>query len=54
MVRPYKAPDVVAQGLIKALSTGQFHLLPDRFAKEVGIAYQSFAKNVVEAKGNLG
>lgn len=46
-------PDVVAQGLIKALSTGQFHLFPDRLANEVGTAYQSFAKNVVEAENHL-
>lgn len=41
-------PSVVADGIVSALAAGEFHLFPDKFAKQVWEGYQSFAKNVVE------
>lgn len=42
-------PSLVAEGIIAALASGDFHLFPDSMARQVGEAYQSFAANVVEA-----
>ena len=42
------SPQVVAEGIVKSLASGQFHLFPDSMAKEFESAYQSFAVNVVE------
>jgi NAD(P)-dependent dehydrogenase (short-subunit alcohol dehydrogenase family) len=39
----------VAEGIVKSLKAGHFHLFPDSMAQEVGSAYQSFAENIVEA-----
>jgi len=41
---------VVGEGIIRALKAGDFHLFPDTLAKEMGAAYESFAKAVVEAE----
>lgn len=43
-----ESPTLVADGIIAALKTGEFHVFPDTMAKQIGGAYQSFAKNVVE------
>ena len=40
---------VVSEGIITALKNGEFHLFPDSMAKMIGTAYESFAKNIVEA-----
>ncbi|MGF1498787.1 MAG: SDR family oxidoreductase [Elainellaceae cyanobacterium] len=42
-------PSLVAEGIIEALKAGEFHVFPDTMAKQIGDAYSSFAKNVVEA-----
>ncbi len=42
------SPEMVADGIVKALKDGHFHLFPDTMAKQVGAAYQSFAENIVE------
>jgi short-subunit dehydrogenase len=42
-------PEVVAEGIIKALKNGQFHLFPDQMADKVGQAYHTFARDIVEA-----
>lgn len=42
-------PTLVAKAMIDALKAGEFHVFPDTMAKQIGGAYQSFAKNVVEA-----
>ncbi len=42
-------PSLVPEAMIAALKEGEFHVFPDSMAKQVGGAYQSFAKNVVEA-----
>ncbi|MFI4849832.1 MAG: SDR family oxidoreductase [Gimesia chilikensis] len=41
-------PELVADGVVAALQAGEFHVFPDSLAKDMGAAYESFAKNVVE------
>jgi len=41
---------VVAEGIVKALAAGEFHLFPDSMARDFGGAYQSYAENVIEAQ----
>lgn len=45
-----ESPSLVADGIVEALRAGEFHLFPDSTAKEIGMAYQSFAENVIEAE----
>ncbi|MGF1579279.1 MAG: SDR family oxidoreductase [Gemmataceae bacterium] len=40
---------LVPEAMIAALKAGEFHVFPDSMAKQIGEAYASFAKNVVEA-----
>ncbi|MDJ0693413.1 SDR family oxidoreductase [Mastigocoleus sp. MO_188.B34] len=47
-------PTLVAEGIIKALENGDFHVFPGSMAKQIGSAYQSFAANVVEANMSEG
>ncbi|MDJ0615927.1 MAG: SDR family oxidoreductase [Calothrix sp. MO_192.B10] len=47
-------PTLVAEGIIKALENGDFHVFPGSMAKQIGGAYQSFAKNVVEVNMSEG
>jgi len=42
-------PAMVGEAIVAALQSGDFHVFPDTMAKQVGAAYESFAKNVVEA-----
>lgn len=42
-------PSVVAEGIVAALAAGDFHLFPDKMAKDLGSAYASFAENVIDA-----
>lgn len=46
-------PEDVANELIQALQSGEFHAFPDPRAKEVGDAYASFAKAVVESDESM-
>ena len=43
------SPDVVADAVVEAIANEKFHVFPDDMAKQIGGAYDSFAKNVVEA-----
>lgn len=43
-------PELVADALVAALKTGEFHVYSDTMAKEMGAAYQSFAENVIEVE----
>lgn len=43
-------PSVVADGILEALSSGEFHVFPDKMAKEFWQAYEGFARNVIEAE----
>jgi NAD(P)-dependent dehydrogenase (short-subunit alcohol dehydrogenase family) len=43
-------PELVGESIVDALKAGEFHAFPDSMAKQIGGAYESFAKNVVEAE----
>ena len=43
-------PSIVAEGIIKALKAGEFHLFPDSLAEKVGERYASYAESVIEQK----
>ncbi|OUR64617.1 short-chain dehydrogenase [Methylophaga sp. 42_25_T18] len=40
---------VVSEGIVKALSAGDFHLFPDTMAQQFWAAYQGYAAGIVEA-----
>ena len=40
---------VVAEGIVKALKAGDFHLFPDTMAKQFEAAYKSYATSFIEA-----
>ncbi|MGB0714751.1 MAG: SDR family oxidoreductase [Phycisphaerae bacterium] len=42
-------PSLVADAIIEAFKSGEFHVWPDRMAKQIGTAYEGFAKGVVES-----
>ncbi|TWU00078.1 (S)-1-Phenylethanol dehydrogenase [Botrimarina colliarenosi] len=42
-------PLVVAEGIVAALAAGDFHLFPDKMAKQFGEAYAGFAAGVIDA-----
>ncbi|MCO6047413.1 SDR family oxidoreductase [Aeoliella sp. ICT_H6.2] len=41
-------PTLVGEGIIAALSTGDYHLFPDSMAKDLEAKYASFAQSVIE------
>lgn len=43
-------PSVVAEAIVAALKSGDFHVFPDTMAKEFWAAYQGFAEAVIEAE----
>lgn len=43
-------PSLVADAILAAFQSGDFHVWPDSMAKQVGGAYQSFSDNVVTAE----
>jgi NAD(P)-dependent dehydrogenase (short-subunit alcohol dehydrogenase family) len=47
-------PALVPEGIIAALQADDFHVFPDSMAKQIGNAYSSFAKNVVEVQMTEG
>ncbi|MBX3425239.1 MAG: SDR family oxidoreductase [Pirellulales bacterium] len=47
-------PSVVAESIVAALAAGEFHAFPDAMARQMGQAYEGFARNVVEAEGEEG
>jgi short-subunit dehydrogenase len=42
-------PSVVSEGIVAALNAGDFHLFPDRMAKDFEKAYHNFAESIIEA-----
>ena len=42
-------PHVVSEGIVEALREGNFHLFPDRMAKDFEKAYHNFAEGIIEA-----
>jgi NAD(P)-dependent dehydrogenase (short-subunit alcohol dehydrogenase family) len=49
MLEIAEPPRVVADNIVAALNSGDFHVFPDRMAREIKEAYQSFAENTIEA-----
>ncbi|MEZ6070626.1 MAG: SDR family oxidoreductase [Pirellulales bacterium] len=47
-------PKLVADAIVAALASGEFHVFPDTLARQIGGAYASFAENVVLADFNEG
>lgn len=47
-------PTLVAEAIIEALENGDFHVYAGSMAKQIGNAYQSYAKNVVEVNMSEG
>jgi short-subunit dehydrogenase len=45
---------LVADGIVAALAAGEFHVFPDRMARNFWSAYQDFAGAVVEAEVSEG
>ncbi|MBI1321500.1 MAG: SDR family NAD(P)-dependent oxidoreductase [Candidatus Hydrogenedens sp.] len=45
---------LVGDAIIEAFRTGAFHVFPDTMAKQLGGAYASFAKNVIESEAGEG
>jgi NAD(P)-dependent dehydrogenase (short-subunit alcohol dehydrogenase family) len=45
-----ESPSLVADGIVRALAAGDFHLFPDSMAKQIGEAYDGFRTNVIEAE----
>mmetsp|Transcript_10820 Transcript_10820/g.16624 ORF Transcript_10820/g.16624 Transcript_10820/m.16624 type:complete len:252 (-) Transcript_10820:138-893(-) len=43
-------PSRVADTLVDAMKKGEFLVYPDRTAREIGSAYEGFAKNIIESK----
>ena len=44
-----ESPQVVADNIVAALNSGDFHVFPDKIAREMKKTYQSFAENTIEA-----
>lgn len=44
-----ESPSLVADSIVAALHSGDFHVFPDTMAKKIEGAYHSFAENIVEA-----
>ena len=42
-------PSVVSEGIVTSLKEGDFHLFPDRMAKDFEKAYHNFAEAIIEA-----
>lgn len=40
---------LVSDAILDAMRTGRFHVFPDTMAKQIGAAYESFARDVIEA-----
>jgi len=41
--------ELVAQGILSAMTNNDFHIFPDTVAKQMGGVYENFASNIVEA-----
>jgi NAD(P)-dependent dehydrogenase (short-subunit alcohol dehydrogenase family) len=40
---------LVSDAILDAMRDGRFHVFPDTMAKQIGAAYESFARDVIEA-----
>lgn len=48
MLEIAEPPSVVADNIVAALNKGDFHVFPDKVARQIKETYQSFAKNTIE------
>lgn len=46
-------PAVVSEGIVQALAQGQFHVFPDKMAKQFWGVYENYARNIVEGPGTV-
>ena len=53
MLEIAEPPEVVADNIMAALKSGDFHVFPDKIAREIKEAYQSFAKDAIEANTSV-
>jgi len=44
-----ESPPLVPEAIIAALQSGEFHVFPDKMAKQIGGVYENFAHHIVEA-----
>ena len=42
-------PECVAAALLAAFASGEFHVFPDKLARQIGAAYAGFARDVIES-----
>ena len=42
-------PSVVSEGIVASLKAGEFHLFPDKMARDYEKAYRQFAEEIIEA-----
>ena len=49
MMEIAESPSVVADSIVAALNSGDFHVFPDTMAKQIEGVYQNFAENIIEA-----
>lgn len=47
-------PELVSEAIVAALAAGRFHVFPDSMARQIGEAYDSFARGVVEQEMGEG
>lgn len=47
-------PSLVAEGIVRALAAGDFHLFPGTTARQCGEAYDGFRRQVIEAELAVG
>ena len=41
--------EVVSRAIVESLKADEFHIFPDSLARKVGIVYQTFARDIIEA-----
>jgi short-subunit dehydrogenase len=49
MLEIAEPPSIVADNIVTALNNGDFHVFPDKVARQIKEAYQSFAESTIEA-----
>jgi short-subunit dehydrogenase len=47
-------PSVVAEGIVRALANSEFHLFPDKMARNFWNAYEAYARQVIESDPAAG
>tara|TARA_B100000686_G_scaffold57111_1_gene61318 strand:+ start:9719 stop:10465 length:747 start_codon:yes stop_codon:yes gene_type:complete len=50
IIKIAESPQVVADSIIAGLNNGDFHVFPDKMAREIKESYQNFSENIIETK----